>query len=111
MAASLRPVTVEVSQLATNLAASWPVILRGSLVRGRAAIAGTASTSERSVMPVAWKKRSSERRAVTMARSVAGRRWSIAERTTEMTSRASSSATAIGASGHQVRMQPLAYLA
>jgi len=57
MAASLRPIAVEVSQLATSLVAASDVTAGGRTVRGQVAIAGTASTSEPLVKPVAWKKR------------------------------------------------------
>jgi hypothetical protein len=111
MAASLRPIAVEVSQLWTSLAAASDVTVEGSTVRGHVAIAGTAPTSERLVRPLAWKKRSSARRAVTMHLREAGRCWSLAVRTSQMTSPASSSAALICPPGHHARMQWVAYRA
>ena len=73
MAVSLRPIAVELSQLPTSLAAASDVTVDGRAVRGHVAIAGTASTSEPLIKPLAWKKRSSARRAVTMHLSEAGR--------------------------------------
>jgi hypothetical protein len=53
MAASRRPINVEVSQLFTKLIDSSDEIDAGSTARGHAAIAGTASTSDRLVIPAA----------------------------------------------------------
>src|SRR6266702_3743643 len=47
MAAYLRPIAMEVSQLPANLAAASDVTVDGSTVRGHVAMPGTASTSER----------------------------------------------------------------
>ena len=60
------PIAVEVSQLPTSRATASDVTVGGRTVRGHVAIAGTASTSQRLVKPLAWRKRSSARRAVTM---------------------------------------------